>query len=199
MSVELLQSFEILVVNLDRSKDRLAHITNVLKRHSLCFERIKAIDFKDYSSIEEMREKIPNTPPCISQGGQIGCFMSHIMALRMAMQSKKHWTLILEDDVDSNVSFLKYRLSWFLFKNSDNDMIYVNSRGPGGTDAYFVNRKSALKLHALIYKAITPDYDKQCPIDFMFFDVIRSYNLKYLRRPFFHVGEFPQGLDGTRY
>jgi len=206
------QEFNIFVINLDRSKDRLEHIKKILKNNGFTFERIKAIDFKDYKSIDEMRKKVPKTPLCIEQGGQIGVFMSHLNALQKAINSDRYWSLILEDDIDIKDKDFKNKLTKFLNENNDKDVIFVQGKertrlphdgvcAGSGCDAYFVNKDSAKKIYDLIYKLIPKMGHDSCPIDWLICpNVLREHGLKIICKPFFHESElFNQGKKGTRY
>ncbi|MEJ0013498.1 MAG: glycosyltransferase family 25 protein [Bauldia sp.] len=89
----------ILVINLDRSPDRLAHMSTSLHALGLEFERLSGIDGKlldpqereDFESTH--RRDVPWLP------GEVGIFLSHVKAWRQIAASSDAWSLILEDDV----------------------------------------------------------------------------------------------------
>ena len=206
------QEFNIFVINLDRSKDRLESIKKILKNNGFTFERIKGIDCKDYKSVDEMRKKIPKTPLCIYQPGQIGCFMSHLKALQKAINSNKYWSLILDDDIDIVDKDFKNKLTKFLNENNDKDIIFVqgkprdeawqakhgesrpiykNNCPAWGCDAYFVNKDSAKKIYDFIYKIIPKKGYDSCPIDWLICPAVLSeHGFKIICKPFFTDSTF---------
>ena len=90
-----------LVINLDRSTARLAHISGQLGALNIAFERLAAIDGRDID---------PDATPHFSRGeyerrhgkeptpGEIGCFLSHIEAMRRFLATEASFCLVLEDD-----------------------------------------------------------------------------------------------------
>lgn len=87
------------MINLDRSPDRLARITQQLAGLHLAFERIPAIDGATLSEaalrafFEDRIDNNPLTP------AEIGCLLSHVEVWRR-VSSGAGWSLVLEDDVD---------------------------------------------------------------------------------------------------
>jgi GR25 family glycosyltransferase involved in LPS biosynthesis len=75
------------VINLERRPDRLAQISAELKRAGLSFETQIAVDGQLDSFESEFLSK-----------GAIGCWKSHVNAMRRVVESKAEFGLILEDD-----------------------------------------------------------------------------------------------------
>ncbi len=87
-----------LVINLDRSRDRLAHMTVELARIGVAFERVAAIDACNPS---DMAATAPyrNSFPSNLSDAEIACFLSHIACWRIVAESNDAYAAILEDDV----------------------------------------------------------------------------------------------------
>ena len=95
-----------LVINLDKSPNRLKSISTQLSRNNLSFERISAIDG---SKLKEDRIKEITFPldhfdskvrfTRALTNGEIGCFLSHRKCWETLVESNKQWALILEDDI----------------------------------------------------------------------------------------------------
>ncbi|MCY7315113.1 MAG: glycosyltransferase family 25 protein [Rubrivivax sp.] len=90
------------VINLDRAPDRLARITQQLQRLSLPYTRLSAVDAQTLtpqqrSALDEpaYRRKHGMTPVL----GELGCYLSHVLALRAFLASRAQFALVLEDDV----------------------------------------------------------------------------------------------------
>lgn len=82
-----------LVINLDRSTDRLAHMSSAFDAMGLPFERVPAVDGRLARSGK-------------SAGGgdgltdaELGCLLSHMACWNLAAASADRWTAIFEDDV----------------------------------------------------------------------------------------------------
>jgi GR25 family glycosyltransferase involved in LPS biosynthesis len=75
------------VINLARRPDRLARITNDLHRAGINFEIQVAID----GHLED------NNSPVLSRG-EVGCWKSHVNAMRRIEETGAQYSLILEDD-----------------------------------------------------------------------------------------------------
>lgn len=91
-----------LVINLDRSPHRLARIAKQLEDISWSWERLSAADGKnlhmddasliDMASFKRKHGKMPLP-------GELGCYLSHVWAMRRFLQSDREYLLILEDDL----------------------------------------------------------------------------------------------------
>lgn len=88
------------VINLDRSQDRLGHITSVFQRAGLQFTRISGVDGRLLSQTELDKIVDPvqrweiRIPP-----SEIGCFLSHRRCLEQIAQGEEHYGAIFEDDI----------------------------------------------------------------------------------------------------
>src|SRR5271165_629224 len=88
----------IFVINLDRSPDRLAAIAERLSELSLAFERVPAIagaTLSERDARAAVSKRFWRHPP---SRGEIGCYLSHIKALRAVLASGAEQAIILEDD-----------------------------------------------------------------------------------------------------
>lgn len=95
-----------LVINLDKSTDRLDLISAQLRRDNLSFERISAIDGLKLSEdqinditfpLNHFDSKVRFTRALTN--GEIGCFLSHRKCWETLVKSNQQWALILEDDI----------------------------------------------------------------------------------------------------
>lgn len=90
------------VINLDRAPDRLARIGAQLQRLGLAWERLPAVDARvltpeQCAQLDEAayRRKHGMTPV----PGELGCYLSHVQAMRCFLASPAQAALLLEDDV----------------------------------------------------------------------------------------------------
>ena len=92
----------IYVINLDRSTDRLLSAERHFSAVGLPFERIVAIDAykQDLSDLPVDRKAFQRTHGRAAiRPGEIGCYFSHLKALRIFLAGGKEFGVILEDDV----------------------------------------------------------------------------------------------------
>jgi len=75
------------VINLVRRPDRLIQISAELERAGLSFEIQVAVD-----------GKLENSHSEFLSGGQVGCWKSHLNAMRKVCETKSQFSLIIEDD-----------------------------------------------------------------------------------------------------
>jgi len=87
------------VINLDRSKDRLEHITRIFDEQGLVFERIAAVDGRLLSDIEFNHLTSKRNWPHELTHNEVGCFLSHRECLRLIAESDELWGAIFEDDI----------------------------------------------------------------------------------------------------
>lgn len=95
--------FPVYVINLDRSPQRLAHITRHLGEHGLPFTRITAVDgaelAADVDGYDPERARRNYFVPM--HEGEIACFLSHRRAWKTFLEeSDAPFCLVLEDDVE---------------------------------------------------------------------------------------------------
>jgi len=86
---------KVLVINLDRSPERLAFMRSELDRLGLSFERLSATDAKQFS--EQDVEKWSNTYMRPLSRTEIACWHSHVRAWQRCVE-EDGWLLVLEDD-----------------------------------------------------------------------------------------------------
>ena len=97
-----MDGFQTWVINLDRAPDRLERISGQLQRLGLPYARLPAVDAQaltpgQRASLDEpgYRRRHGMTP----LGGELGCYLSHVEAMRRFLASDAEFGLILEDDV----------------------------------------------------------------------------------------------------
>lgn len=157
------------LVNLDRSSDRLAASQISFSELNLEFHRIVAID----GSVEDLN----NYPIDLKQfklrhgrqsvrAGEVGCYFSHVKALKEFIESEYEFGIILEDDIQPDAAFpkvvealLEWRDHWdivplFHFhkgapiairKNKDVTLT-IHLAHISSAAAYVVNRTAAIAL-----------------------------------------------------
>jgi len=113
-------------INLDHRKDRLAHMTEQLKKISLPIERMRGIPWKEYlinnpEKAEAVTTMINRTP------GAIGCHFSQVAVMEEAYKQQKH-AGVFEDDVifcDDFDKRLEYIDNWT--ESHDWDVIWLGA------------------------------------------------------------------------
>jgi glycosyl transferase family 25 len=155
------------VINLDRAPDRWERISLQLQRLGLSYTRLPAVDARALTPAQRAaldepgyRRKHGMTPVL----GELGCYLSHVEAMRLFLDSDAACALILEDDVllhDSLPAVLQGLLAnagrWDVAKlsavHSGTPVPYLQV-APGhrlavmlsrctGASAYVVNRRAA--------------------------------------------------------
>ncbi len=155
------------VINLDRAPERLARIRVQLQALGLPYRRLPAIDARaltpeQHAALDEAayRRRHGMTPV----PGELGCYLSHVEAMRLFLASDAACALILEDDVllhDSLPAVLQGLMvhpgRWDMVKLSavhsgtpqrvlklspGHDLAVMLSRCTGAS-AYVVNRRAA--------------------------------------------------------
>ncbi|MGA7323464.1 MAG: glycosyltransferase family 25 protein [Rhodomicrobium sp.] len=86
----------ILVINLDRSTDRLRDITQKLNGMNLAFERIAAVDGKDLTEQQKRAVYRKRLWRRELTSGEIGCYLSHLKAIRYMLAKQMDRAIILE-------------------------------------------------------------------------------------------------------
>jgi glycosyl transferase family 25 len=87
-----------LVINLDRSRDRLAHITAEFTRIGVAFERVKAIDARDRPELDHMPQNVLYKQRLRLTGGEIACLLSHRACWTIVAGDDAPYAAIFEDD-----------------------------------------------------------------------------------------------------
>ncbi len=89
----------VLVINLDRSPERLDEFTEEAARCGLAFERLPAVDGRALADSDIASLVDPDFRFQPVGRGEIGIFLSHRQAWRIAAGGPDRWTAIMEDDV----------------------------------------------------------------------------------------------------
>lgn len=90
------------VINLDRAPDRLERISAQLQRLGLAFTRLPAVDAKALTPAQTAALDQPGYHRKHGMAplpGELGCYLSHVEAMRLFLASDAEFALILEDDV----------------------------------------------------------------------------------------------------
>ena len=85
----------VLLINLDRSKDRLNFQKNQLEKLQIPMHRLAAVECSDFTVSEY--EMLANKWQRKLRRAEVGCFLSHKNAWQHVLNTNKPW-LILEDD-----------------------------------------------------------------------------------------------------
>lgn len=161
--VHSLQTF---VINLEDATKRWTHMKTALEHAGLVYTRVEAVLGKNLKEpINELNERLYNilTGKHTSYG-EVGCYLSHIKALKEFLESCSDYALILEDDVKLPVHLPKliseaidHRQHWDLLRLSsskdgqyikiasmgfDSKLVY-NTKVLKNTGAYVISRKAA--------------------------------------------------------
>jgi glycosyl transferase family 25 len=90
----------VLVINLDRSSDRLAYMREQAVRIGFEFKRVPAVDgLRVPADLAPYFLHITRNKTPIIDDGAVGCYASHLSACRHIVASQAPVTLVLEDDV----------------------------------------------------------------------------------------------------
>ena len=155
------------VINLDRAPERLARIRGQLERLGLPWTRLAAVDARALTP--EQTAALDAPAYCRKHGktpapGELGCYLSHVEAMRRFLASTHAFALVLEDDVllhDTLPAVLRGLMAhpqrWDVAKlsavHSGTPVPYL-ALAPGhqlavmltrctGSSAYLVNRRAA--------------------------------------------------------
>jgi glycosyl transferase family 25 len=90
------------VINLDRAPDRLERIRSQLQRLGLTFTRLPAVDARALTA--DQRAALDDAGYRRKHGmaplpGELGCYLSHVEAMRLFLAGGAEFALVLEDDV----------------------------------------------------------------------------------------------------
>lgn len=184
----------IYVINLDRSPKRLEEISSQLTRLGLSFQRVAAVDGKEatpeqLSQLDEASYQRKHGKTSLP--GELGCYLSHVEAIRQFLQSGHASAVILEDDAileDGFIPVIQYlsqhQEQWDMVKLSG---VHSGTPGPVATindhyrlsvmfskctcsSAYMLNRKAAQAYNQGLLPMSLP-YDHE-------FDKGWSYGIK---------------------
>jgi glycosyl transferase, family 25 len=162
-----MNGLHIWVINLDRAPERLARISEQLQRLQLPFTRVAAVDARAMTAEQQgaldtaaYAQKHGMTPLL----GELGCYLSHVVLMRLFLQSTAEFALVLEDDVLLHTSLtsvlsglMQHRTRWDMVKLSgvhSGTPVSVLNIAPGhdltvmlsrctGSSAYLINRHAA--------------------------------------------------------
>jgi len=97
-------------VNLNKATDRRKDIDTFIQQYNIPnIQRIEGVYGKDvndntYTFSDGRQIQVKNEyPAAIYNDGQLGCFLSHVVALKTAYDNGDEYALILEDDVEMNM------------------------------------------------------------------------------------------------
>lgn len=171
------------VINLDRAPQRLARVSAQLQDLGLPWTRLPAVDARALTPeqtalLDEpaFRRKHGMTP----LAGELGCYLSHVQAMRLLLASPAEFALVLEDDVLLSPSLpgvlqglMQQRGRWDVAKLSavhrgtpvpylevarGHQLAVMLSRCTGSS-AYVLNRKAAQAyLHDLLPMSLPYDH-----------------------------------------
>ena len=89
---------EVLVLNLDRSRDRMRTVDAEMRRHNISYTRVSGVDGSKLTNAQRWQQ---STPTCYytCSAGTVGCFLSHIKCWRYVASRGLQRVVIFEDDV----------------------------------------------------------------------------------------------------
>ena len=123
-------NYQIYVINLDRSKDRLKNITKEMNDADLSFIRWNAFDGSKLDFNKLIQQNVLNEKNKMMVGA-IGCSMSHISLWKEAMKHKKN-ILVFEDDIKIPKDFSK-KLTLYLDQLPPKwDILYLGASNING-------------------------------------------------------------------
>jgi glycosyl transferase family 25 len=88
-----------LVINLDRSSDRLAHVTAEFGRVGIAFERVAAVDARLRPDLAQMPLRIPRSIGWRLTDSEIACLLSHRRCWEIIARGNDPYCAVFEDDV----------------------------------------------------------------------------------------------------
>ncbi|MDR2098493.1 MAG: glycosyltransferase family 25 protein [Rickettsiales bacterium] len=124
---------EILVINLDRSPERMREMEARLRRLGLRYTRVPAVDGRQASFT---KREVDAWKYSLAHGklitpSEVACYISHYSAIRaFAENPRKKFALILEDDMEFDGDFADVVAA--LLKNHSWDMVKLNGNHAGG-------------------------------------------------------------------
>ncbi len=158
-------------INLDRSPERRGFVERQLVNMGLAGERITGIDGA------KLPEKVEGIDPDLYRrchgrtirSGEIGCYLSHLKALRAFLDSGDHFAVILEDDavllpsykevlaaltgekMASRWDMVKLQCRrkqkpWRMYQLTSETFLGVSAMRSTGATAYLVNRNAAKRM-----------------------------------------------------
>ena len=141
-----MRDFDVLVINLEGSDERLESVRHMLDREQVTWRRMPAADGRhgmpegDYD-YDEAAAIIRHDRPLNT--GEIGCYLSHIKALRMFLAGEAAYAVVLEDDIDippgtfANLKAIAAKLDAFYGDKWD-CVNFGSAQRPGFQDTAFI-------------------------------------------------------------
>ena len=183
---------KVLLINLDRSTERLRQIKQQLEQLNISFERVAAIDANTLSDQALDFVKTPNFEyPYPLTKGEIACFLSHRKCWELIVSSNEDWTLVLEDNALISPRIVEYiaNSEWIpkeceliqltytdlptytnkVLEVPHNTLMRTEYSSPFGTSAYLISKKVA---------SIALEHSKvlQSPVDNFLFSSWSSFS-----------------------
>lgn len=157
-----------LLINLDRSPQRLAQMADRLDRHKLAWKRVSAVEGKLLDLETDPRvcaASYASKHGKVLNPAELGCYLSHVKCMEVFLQDPEaKYALILEDDVDFAPDFGAV-IESVIGRSAEWDMVKLSGFHTGtpiggiplrggrrlspmlsrhtGSAAYLVNRKAA--------------------------------------------------------
>lgn len=101
-------NYKTLLINLDKSVDRLKRSAKLLSEHNIEFERVSAIygaDLSEQVLANAYSYQLPNAYYKKLNIGEVGCYLSHRKAWQKIVDEQLDFAIILEDDFSINPGF----------------------------------------------------------------------------------------------
>lgn len=103
------QAMKIYLINLDRSPERLARMTEIFSDLGLEFTRLPAVDGACLTQVElDAIAPTRTSGPVKLTVGDVGCFLSHIECWRLIAEGENECAAIFEDDLHFSNSFADF-------------------------------------------------------------------------------------------
>ncbi len=183
-----------LVLNLERSLDRNELCKIEFNKYNITdYYFVKGIDGTKYSTKDEiLSENNYSSDFCINGTKHIGCYLSHLRAIKEFYHGKYNLGIILEDDFSFDCDPIKYINEFKLFFEDDEPRMIVLSNNTKNTTTviekfnvpawnavgYMINKKAA----SVLLEGLTPDssflnthFNKtDCLYDFALFKLMQD-------------------------
>lgn len=138
-----------LVINLDRSPERLRTVAARLREAGVAFDRLPAVDGKTV----DRRGLAGATGWCTRHctDSMLGCALSHVRAWQMAHEARNPYTLVMEDDVELVPDFRQRMKAVLNEVPADVDILFLGCFGLCDAPA----RRDGLELPRYMVKTLT--------------------------------------------
>lgn len=124
----------IFVINLDRSTERLAQTKELLDAQGLIFTRVPAVDGR---SLCEDGWQVYDEPAALAylgrqlNGGEVGCYLSHLDAAQKFLDRGEPYGIVLEDDMEidpNSEEVIRKALHWLEAHEEKWDLINIGAQ-----------------------------------------------------------------------